>query len=96
MVSHPSEYPWSSYRCNGIGHLDPLVTAHSSYIELRATEPDRQENYRSLFNTHITEIQLDEIRQASNKEWGLGSDKFKAKVEQQLQRRTTLFPRGGD
>lgn len=96
MVNHPSEYPWSSYRSNGVGQSNSLIKAHYKYEELGRTEDERQQSYRALFKAHISERQLEEIREATNKEWVLGSDYLKAKIEQQLQRRTTPLPKGGD
>jgi putative transposase len=96
MATHPSEYPWSSYLCNSIGQSNSLITAHNKYEELGHTDEERQRAYRALFQAKITERELEEIRLAANKEWVLGSDYFKAKIEQQLQRRTTPLPKGGD
>ncbi|OGT33748.1 MAG: transposase, partial [Gammaproteobacteria bacterium RBG_16_51_14] len=92
MVDHPSEYPWSSYRCNGVGQTNSLIRAHYKYEELGRTEEERQRGYRALFKAHISGKELAEIRVATNKEWVLGSAYFKTKIEQQLQRRTTPLP----
>lgn len=96
MVMHPSEYPWSSYRFNAVGKANPIIKTHYKYDELGRTAEVRQQSYRALFKAHISERQLDEIRESTNKEWVLGSDYFKAKIEEKLQRRTTPLPRGGD
>tara|TARA_R110002073_G_C9192072_1_gene557354 strand:+ start:346 stop:681 length:336 start_codon:yes stop_codon:yes gene_type:complete len=96
MVEHPSEYPWSSYRRNGIGQANPIVKLHYKYEELGRTEEARQQGYRALFKAHLSARTLAEIREATNKEWVLGSDYFKAKIEEKLQRRTMPLPRGGD
>lgn len=96
MVSHPSEYPWSSYRFNGVGKSDSLIRPHYKYKELGHSEEAQRSAYRALFKAHISEKQLEEIREASNKGWVLGSDYFKTKIEEKLQRRTTPLPRGGD
>lgn len=96
MVEHPSDYPWSSYRCNGAGDSNYLINSHCKYEELGRTEEDRQRNYRSLFKAHISDNQLDEIRVATNKEWILGSDYFKEEIADKLKRRTTPQVRGGD
>lgn len=96
MVEHPSEYPWSSYQFNAVGNPSPLLKTHYKYDELGSTGEDQQRAYRSLFKGHIPENQLEEIRAATNKEWVLGSDYFKAKIEARLQRRATPLPRGGD
>ena len=34
MVAHPSEYPWSSYRCNALGQANILVLPHVEYVRL--------------------------------------------------------------
>ena len=96
MVSHPADYPWSSYRCNGLGHGDPLVTPHLEYRRLGATDTDRQSAYRQLFKTRLPEKTLTEIRVATNKAWALGSDRFKRRIEKQLERRASPQSRGGD
>ncbi len=96
MVEHPAEYPWSSYRANALGHEDPLITHHYKYKELGRSYELRQAAYRALFKTHISEKKLTEIREATNKEWVLGSDYFKEKISRQLARRVIPMTRGGD
>ena len=96
MVDHPARYPWSSYRCNAVGHANPIITFHDQYKALGKTGEERQRIYRALFKTHISEKQLDEIRQTANSEWVLGSDHFKRQIEYKLQRQVTPLPRGGD
>ena len=34
MVSHASDYPWSSYRHNALGKEIPLITPHVEYLPL--------------------------------------------------------------
>jgi len=96
MVQHPAEYPWSSYRMNALGKDDSLVTPHYLYAALGQNDALRQMHYRALFETHIDHKTIDEIRTCANKAWVLGSDYFKAKIEAQLNRRTTPSIRGGD
>ena len=96
MVSHAAEYPWSSYRSNGLGQADALLTPHSLYGALGATEEERQAAYRALFDAHMDAKTLDEVRMAGNKAWVLGSEHFKAKIAAQLNRRATPAARGGD
>jgi putative transposase len=95
-VGHPSEYPWSSYRCNAQGQPDALVTPHAQYLRLGKSDEERQAAYRQLFKHHIAERGLDEIRQATNKAWVLGSERFKQRIQQQLGRRVEPAARGGD
>jgi len=96
MADHPARYPWSSFRCNGVGHASPLITKHDIYQALGKTREERQQAYRALFAAQFTEKQLEEIRQAANSEWVLGSDRFKALIALKLERRTSPLPRGGD
>ena len=37
MVEHASEYPWSSYRFNGVGLDVQLITPHLEYNSLGKT-----------------------------------------------------------
>ncbi|MDT8397074.1 MAG: transposase [Pseudomonadales bacterium] len=96
MAEHPSAYPWSSYRCNALGSADALITPHREYERLGASEEERQSVYRQLFKAHIPDVTLDEIRQATNKAWILGSDRFKGKMEKILNRPARSMGHGGD
>lgn len=96
MVGHPSEYPWSSYRCNALGKADALITPHLLYKRLGRSADERQQAYRQLFRTRITEMTLEDIREATNKAWVLGSDRFKTKIEKLTARQTSPKSRGGD
>ncbi len=96
MVNHPSEYPWSSYRCNALGKVNELVAPHLLYKRLGKSSDERRKAYRQLFRTRITEITLEEIREATNKAWVMGNDRFKTKIEKLTSRQATPKTRGGD
>lgn len=96
MVEHPSEYLWSSYRYNALGQEDENVTPHEEYVRLGKSAEDREKAYRALFRSHISEKTLDEIRQATNKAWVLGSSYFKEKIQGQLNRPVLPAAKGGD
>lgn len=96
MVEHPSEYPWSSYSYNALGQVDLVVTPHLEYRRLGATNDERQSSYRQLFRAHIPNMTLNEIREATNKSWVLGSDRFKRKMEKKLMRPVASSGQGGD
>ncbi|MDX9767777.1 MAG: transposase [Ectothiorhodospiraceae bacterium] len=87
MVEHPRDYPWSSYRANGDGGSDPLLTPHPDYLRLGTTAEVRRDNYRALFTAHIEPELLAEIRHATNGNFALGSQRFKDEVAQMLGRR---------
>lgn len=96
MVSHPLEYRWSSYRHTALGQADDLIAPHPLYRRLGRTETARQPAYRQLFKARIAEKTLSEIREATNKAWVLGNDRFKDKIEAQLARQAAPRARGGD
>ena len=95
MVAHPSGYPWSSYRYNALGQPDDLVTPHLEYRRLGKTDEERQAAYRQLFKHHIPESSVAEIREATNKAWVLGNDRFKQRIQKQLERRVEPTVRAG-
>jgi len=96
MVEYPAEYPWSSYRYNALGQENKGVTPHAEYLKLGVTTDERQQAYRDLFNTHLTDKTLAEIQESTNKAWVLGSVYFKEKIEQHVNRRSSPLPKGGD
>jgi putative transposase len=96
MVSHPSECPWSSYHRNALGQPNELVTPHIEYLRLDKTDEARQAAYRQLFKHRIPESSIEEIRQATNKAWVLGTDRFKQRIQKQLERRVEPSAKGGD
>lgn len=96
MIAHPSEYPWSSYRRNALGHPNELLIPHQEYMRLGKSEEERQSAYRQLFKHRISESSLEEIREATNKAWVLGNDCFKQRIQKQLERRVEPSAKGGD
>ncbi len=77
-----------SYRRTGTPHL--------LYRRLGTTTDERQAAYRAFFKTRIKQNTPEDIRASTNKAWVLGDERFKAKIERQLNRRTTPLDRGGD
>lgn len=96
MVTHPSLYPWSSYAANAAGKEDALVKPHELYRRLGRAQDERKSAYRQLFKHHLGDETLASIRDATNKAWVLGSERFKHRIQKQLDRRVTPKPRGGD
>lgn len=96
MVDEPEEYPWSSYRYNALGMKNGLITPHDEYLKLARSNKERQQAYRSLFNRPLAEKTLEEIREATNKAWVLGSSHFKDKIQKQLNRQLEPKAKGGD
>jgi len=94
MVAHPREYLWSSYHSHAYGKQDPLLTPHALYRGLGRTAGERQKAYRSLYRHHLSGETLDEIREATNKAWVLGGERFKVRLAKKLDRRVSPLPRG--
>ena len=89
MVSVPSDYPWSSYRSNAFGESNPLITPHPDYLALGASGGDRRRNYRHLFDAHLDEQAIGDIRSATNGNYVLGNKRFQDEIEKMLGRRVT-------
>jgi len=87
MVSHPAEYPWSSYRHNAQGDLMDGLSPHPLYTALGRSDYERQSAYRELFRFQLDEGLVDQIRQSTNGNYALGSESFKKDVEDALGRR---------
>jgi len=96
MVDYPSQYPWSSYQYNARWIKDDLVTDHTIYRRLGNNQQIRQDAYRQLFRRHLGKEILESIREATNKSWVLGNDRFREKIEKMTQRQAMPKARGGD
>ncbi len=86
----------SSYCYNALGQSNHLLTPHLEYKRLVESEFDRQAAYRQLFKVQIPEMTLAVIRKATNKAWVLGSDRFKERMKQELNRPVQAAGHGGD
>lgn len=81
MVLDPSDYQWSSYRCNGMGIESELYSPHETYLKLGQTKIQRLQAYRSLFKVHVEGELLEEIRCTVNQGLALGNERFKDEIE---------------
>lgn len=89
MGEHPADYRWSSYRMNGQGEKSSLIKPHKTYALLGGMPGERQAAYRELFRYQLDPGLIDDIRQATNGNYVLGTERFAAQVERALQRRVT-------
>jgi len=94
MVKAPGEYRWSSYQCNAMGKEDGLVALHDLYRRLGCSTEQRQSAYRALFQHAVADELLTTIRDATNKGWALGNDRFRVQIEALTSRRAAPLPRG--
>ena len=86
LAETPGDYPWSSYRANVDGGADPLVTPHATYEALGATPAARRRAYRALFDAPLDPAHVDAMRNALQTGTPLGGDRFRATIEDALQR----------
>ena len=86
IVSHPGDYPYSSYSYHASGEHDALIDDHILYTQLGVTTGQRQLAYRSLFDGHLDQNTIEEIRGCTNSCLVLGNDRFKDEVEGILSR----------
>jgi len=93
---HPAEYPWSSYRYNALGEADSWVVPHGLYMSLADNSAERLSAYRALFDVDVENKTVDEIREATNKSWVLGSDYFKTMIKDKIDRPMNPREKGGD
>ncbi len=94
MTDDPAHYRWSSYRANGLGLADALLTPHEVFLALDADTEARQAVYRSLFRSELEQEVLADIRLALNQGQPLGKGRFLEQVERMVGRRCEVRPRG--
>lgn len=71
MVDNPADYPWSSFRFNGEGGVNHMLSPHREYLRLGISDIDRQLNYKALFEAHLEPGILEEIRSSTNRNYVL-------------------------
>lgn len=89
MVTHPGDYPWSSYRGNARGEANSLLTPHPLYLSLGHTDDARHTASRELFGHELDPGMVDRIRSATNGNFVLGNDRFSEEISRALGRRAT-------
>ena len=87
IVTHPAEYPWSSYRANAQGEASELLVQHSLYQALGRSPEVQQLAYRELFRYELDPGMVDAIRQATNGNFALGNSRFAEEIGRVLGRR---------
>jgi len=87
LARRADEYPWSSYCFNALGAASEHLKPHDEYLRLGRTPAERQAMYREL----VAEVQgqdtLQEIRNATNGGYVLGSAPFRSAMARVLGRR---------
>jgi putative transposase len=81
LVTHPADYPWSSYGCHARSASNHVVRDHPLYLGLGATPKERAIAYRELFRQQIDDRVISEIRASVSVGLVLGGDPFKDEIE---------------
>jgi len=94
MVSHPSDYHWSSYQINaGLSPWKDLIP-HETYQTLSRNKEQREEAYRDLFQTELGVNLMGEIRRSAQFSMPLGNKKFQQEISLALGRKLGQACRG--
>ena len=94
LVSDPADYRWSSYAHHAGVRQDSLIIDHALYWGLGNTPFQREAAYIDLARQPLASAELDSINQAVLKGWPLGSDAFKAQLQQKAKRQVLPAKRG--
>lgn len=62
LVEAPEDSRWSSYRTHAFGYACGWLTPHPLYIRLGATGKARQEAYRAMCGTSLTDEEIEQQR----------------------------------
>ena len=89
VVAHPRHYPWSSYRVNAEGMTSDLITPHDEYLALGKGNQSPQLACCDLFDVHLDDDVVSDIRVSTNGNFALGNERFKQEVSTMLSRRVT-------
>jgi putative transposase len=73
MVRRPWDYKWSSYRANGAGERNGLLTPHPAYLALAEDPEMRGLRYRQLCEECLDDATLKDIRKATRGGYAIGS-----------------------
>ncbi|MGH6802203.1 MAG: sigma-70 family RNA polymerase sigma factor [Methyloceanibacter sp.] len=94
LVHDPADHPWSSYHGNAAGKEDRLLTPHPLYDALGTSPEERQTAYRGLLRVDFAEKTLTALREATNKAWVVGAERFKQEIQALAGRRVAPLPKG--
>lgn len=94
MVREPKDYRWSSHRANAYGESDRIVAFHDVYGGLGEGGANRACAYKALFGSALPDTAVNLIREATNKNWALGNEGFKRRMEELTRRRSAPARRG--
>ena len=94
MVRDPADFRWTSYRANGLGHSNRLLTPHAVYAGLGQDDSARRAAYRDLFRLELDREVVSDIRLALDRGNPLGNQRFREAIERKPGRACLARPRG--
>ena len=94
LVGDAGQYRWSSYAHHCGLKPDSLITDHALYWALGNTPFQREAAYRELSLPMLSEKEMAVLDAAVLKGWPLGSDAFKAQLQQRATRQVLPAKRG--
>ncbi|MBI5436753.1 MAG: hypothetical protein HY937_06575 [Nitrosomonadales bacterium] len=84
----------TSYRANGLGQPDAILTTHLLCLPLGEDGKARQSAYRALFRSQLDKAAVDGIRLALGQNQPLGNERFYSRIEKLTGQRREAKPRG--
>lgn len=84
MVSHPEDYPWSSYSANGLGQPNAILKPHKEYLALAKDQFDRLVIYRRLLESKMNQRLQADFEKSLQSGTPLGSQLFLDDIERKL------------
>lgn len=94
VVKLPEDYRFSSYGAKiGLREIRWL-DYDPAYLGLGKTDEERQNEYKRWFRESIPEDEWNLIRQAIQRNWAYGDNRFKEKMENVLRRRFDIEKAG--
>ena len=94
IVQHPSDYYWSSYRCNALGDNTYPIESHAEWLALGNTRTLCQSRYVELVNEQLGPELLEHVRYGICKGLPTGSTRFNKEIERALDIRLSSGRRG--
>lgn len=94
MVNDPADYAWSSYQAHALGKHPTLWQPHPRYLGLGSSNSERQQRYRALVASGLSDDLVADLRQSINQGLALGSEKFRREIETLGGRRQHFLKRG--
>jgi putative transposase len=94
LVGEAGDYPWSSFAHHAGLKSDPVITDHALYWALGNTPFQREAAYIALSEPALGAEEMATVDAAVLKGWPLGSDAFKAELQQRAKRQVLPAKRG--